>query len=144
MSMSPFADWLAQQGRVQAIARVTSGSPEVIDVIAATLAMVKRGTTILRAKRALEKALIDDLETAGMAVTFRGVIGRDLKEHFSVRLKPGSESARYVARHNSHRTAIWTRKPCKSGRLARFPTAYINGHLIRMKQTLFSADLCRP
>lgn len=114
MTTSSFAERLAQQGRVQAIPRVTSGSPEEIvlkpgrsspDVIAATLAMVRRGTTMLRAKRAVEKALeegdavIDlpmvedqkaltgDLEAAGMAVAFRGVIDRDLKEHFSVRLK---------------------------------------------------------
>lgn len=60
---------------------------------------------MLRAKRAVEKALeegdavidlpmvedqkalTDDLEAAGMAVAFRSVIDRDLKEHFSVRLK---------------------------------------------------------
>jgi hypothetical protein len=34
-----------------------------------------------------QKALTDELETAGMAVTFRSVIDRDLKEHFSVRPK---------------------------------------------------------
>lgn len=114
MTMSSFAARLAQQGRVQAIHRVTSGSPEEIvlkpgrsspDVIAATLALVRRGTTMLKAKRAVEKALeegdavidlpmvedqkalTDDLETAGMAVTFRSVADRDLKEHFAARLK---------------------------------------------------------
>ena len=93
---------------------MTSGSPEEIvlkrgrsspDVIAATLALARRGTTMLRAKRAVEKVLeegdavidlpmvenqkvlTDDLETAGMAVTFRSVVDRDLKEHFAVRLK---------------------------------------------------------
>lgn len=34
-----------------------------------------------------QKALADDLETAGMAVTFRSVLDRDLKEHFAARLK---------------------------------------------------------
>ncbi len=114
MTTSSFAERLAQQGRVQAISRVTSGSPEEIvltrgrsspDVIAATLAMVRRGTTMLKAKRAVEKvleegdavidlpmvedqkALTDDLETAGMAVIFRSAVDRDLKEHFSFRLK---------------------------------------------------------
>lgn len=60
---------------------------------------------MLRAKRAVEKALkqgdvvIDlpfvedqaalagELEAAGMSVTFRSVADRDLKQHFSVRLK---------------------------------------------------------
>ena len=60
---------------------------------------------MLRAKRTVEKALSEgdavidlpvvedqqalarDLETAGMAVTFRSVADRDLKKHFSVRLK---------------------------------------------------------
>jgi DNA-binding transcriptional regulator YiaG len=93
---------------------VNSGSPEQVvlklgrrspDVIAATLAMVRRGTTMLKAKRAIEraleqgdavidlpmvedqKALTGDLEEAGMAVTFRSVMDRDLQEQFSVRLK---------------------------------------------------------
>lgn len=114
MAISSFAERLAQQGRAQAIPRVTSGSPEEIvlklrraspDVIAATLAMARRGATMLKAKRAVEKALqegdavidlpmvedqkalADDLETAGMAVTFRSVLDRDLKEHFAARLK---------------------------------------------------------
>ena len=92
MTLSSFAERLARQGRVQAIPRVTSGSPEEIvlklgrsspDVIAATLALARRGTTMLKAKRAVEKvleeggavidlpmvedqkALTDDLETAG-------------------------------------------------------------------------------
>jgi DNA-binding transcriptional regulator YiaG len=114
MPTSSFARRLAQQGRVQAISRVTSGSPEEIvlklgraspDVIAAVLALAQRGTTMLKAKRAIEKvleegdavidlptvedhkALTGDLETAGMSVTFRSVLDRDLKEHFSARLK---------------------------------------------------------
>lgn len=114
MTTLSFAERLARQGRVQAISCVTSGSPEEIvlkprrsspDVIAATLAMVARGSTMLRAKRAVEKALkegdavIDlpivedkaalagELEAAGMSVTFRSVADRDLKEHFSGRLK---------------------------------------------------------
>jgi DNA-binding transcriptional regulator YiaG len=93
---------------------VTSGSPEEVvlkvgrsspDVIAATLALVKRGTTMLKAKRAVEKALEadgavielpmvedqktlrNDLEAAGVTVTFRSAADRDLKEQFSVRLK---------------------------------------------------------
>ncbi|MFD1807428.1 helix-turn-helix domain-containing protein [Gemmobacter lanyuensis] len=93
---------------------MSSGSPEEIvlklgraspDVIAATLAMVRRGTTMLKAKRAVEKALqegdavidlpmvddkkalADDLESAGMSVTFRSVLDRDLKENFATRLK---------------------------------------------------------
>ena len=88
---------LARRGRVQTILRVTNGSPEVIvlqplhkspELIAATLAMVKRGATMFHAKRAAKKALAegcaiihlprvenrkaltDDLEVAGMAVTF--------------------------------------------------------------------------
>lgn len=32
-------------------------------------------------------AAADDLETAGMSVTFRSVLDRDLKEHFAARLK---------------------------------------------------------
>lgn len=114
MRSSSFVERLARQGRVQAISRVSSGSPEEIvlkpkrsspDVIAATLAIVARGATMLRAKRTVEKALSEgdavidlpmvedqqalarDLETAGMAVTFRSVADRDLKKHFSVRLK---------------------------------------------------------
>ncbi len=114
MTISSFAERLAQQGRVQAISRVTSGSPEEVvlkvgrsspDVIAATLALVKRGTTMLKAKRAVEKALkadgavielpmvedqktlSNDLEAAGVTVTFRSAADRDLKEQFSVRLK---------------------------------------------------------
>ena len=114
MTISSFAGRLARQGRVQAIPRVTSGSPEEVvlkqgrsapDVIAATLALARRGTTMLKAKRAVEKmleagdavidlpmvedqtALTDDLATAGLAVTFRSVVDRDLKEHFSDRLK---------------------------------------------------------
>ena len=60
---------------------------------------------MLKAKRAVEKAmdeagavidlplvedqtaLTEDLATAGLAVTFRSVADRDLKEHFSTRLK---------------------------------------------------------
>lgn len=114
MATSSFVGRLARQGRVQAITRVTSGSPEEIvlklgrhspDVIAVTLAMVRRGTTMLKAKRTVEKvlqegnavidlptvedqkALADDLESAGMSVTFRSVLDRDLKEHFAPRLK---------------------------------------------------------
>lgn len=98
MPKSSLLQRLAQQGRVQTIQRVANGSPEVIvlkprhkspDVIAAALAMVKRGATMLHAKRAVEKALAegraiihlpvvedrkaltDDLEAAGMTVTFR-------------------------------------------------------------------------
>ena len=114
MTGSSFVGRLARQGRVQAISRVTSGSPEEVvlklgrnspDVIAATLALARRGITMLKAKRAIEKvleagdavidlpmvedqkALADDLEAAGLAVTFRSVVDRDLKEHFSIRLK---------------------------------------------------------
>ena len=66
MRSSSFVERLARQGRVQAISRVSSGSPEEIvlkpkrsspDVIAATLAIVARGATMLRAKRTVEKAL---------------------------------------------------------------------------------------
>ena len=105
MTTSSLTERLAQLGRVQTLLRVTSGSPEEIvlkpnrsspDVIAATLAMTRRGATLLRAKRAVEKAmeegdatinlpmvedqtaLTDDLEAAGMAVTFRDVMDRDL------------------------------------------------------------------
>lgn len=97
MSRSSLMERLTQRGRVQTIERVAIGSPEVIvlkphrkspDVIAATLAMVRRGATMLLAKRAAEnalaegravihlpvvedrKALTDDLEAAGMTVTF--------------------------------------------------------------------------
>lgn len=114
MTTSSFAGRLAQQGRVQAIPRVTSGSPEEIvlkpgrsspDVIAAVMALVRRGATMLKAKRAVEKALeegdaviglpivedqralTDDLETAGMSITIRSVMDRDMKEHFAARLK---------------------------------------------------------
>jgi DNA-binding transcriptional regulator YiaG len=67
--------------------------------------MVARGTTMLKAKRAIEralsdgssvialshvedaKALSDELRAAGISVTFRSAADRDLKEHFSARLK---------------------------------------------------------
>lgn len=60
---------------------------------------------MLKAKRAVEKALeegdaviglpivedqralTDDLETAGMSITIRSVMDRDMKEHFAARLK---------------------------------------------------------
>ena len=97
MAKSSLLQRLAQQGRVKTIQRDANGSPEVIvlkpqhkspDVIAATLAMVRRGVTMLHAKRATEKALAegcaiihlsvvedrkaltDDLEAAGMTVIF--------------------------------------------------------------------------
>ena len=100
MAKSSLLQRLAQQGRVQTIQRVANGSPELIvlkpqhnspDVIAATLAMVKRGAPMLHAKRAAEQALTegraithlpvvedrmalaDDLEAAGMTVTFSSV-----------------------------------------------------------------------
>ena len=87
MAISSFAERLAQQGRVQAIPRVTSGSPEEIvlklgrtspDVIAATLALAQRGTTMLKAKRAVEKVLkegdaVIDLPPLGFAWVPRSV-----------------------------------------------------------------------
>ncbi|QLQ20589.1 MAG: hypothetical protein HZT43_21455 [Exiguobacterium profundum] len=114
MTKSSFAARLAQQGRVQAIPRVSSGSAEEIvlkpgrrspDVVTATLALAKRGTTMLKAKRAVEKALEDgdavidlptvesfamlaaELEAAGLAVRSRSAEDRDLKEHFAERVK---------------------------------------------------------
>lgn len=114
MPKSSFAERLARQGRIRAVPRVTSGSREEIvlrpdrkapDVITATLAMVARGTTMLKAKRAVERALSDgaavimlshvedakvlsdELRSAGISVTFRSAADRDLKEHFSARLK---------------------------------------------------------
>lgn len=114
MNTSSFAGRLGQQERVQAIPRVTSGSPEQIvlklgrrspDVIAATLALVSRGTTMLKAKRAVERALQDgiavldlpmvesqkalagDLKTAGIDVVFRSVTDHKLKKNFAIRLK---------------------------------------------------------
>lgn len=114
MTASSFKERLAQQGRVQAIPRVNSGSPEeialkpgshLVDVIAATLALVRRGATLLKAKRAVEKAmqegiavihlpmvddqklLKDDLEAAGVSVILRSALDRELKEHFAARLK---------------------------------------------------------
>ena len=97
MSRSSLVERLAQRGRVQTIESVANGSPEVIvlkpqhnstDVIAAALTMVRRGATMLHAKRVVEKALAegraiihlpvvddrkaltDDLEAAGVTVTF--------------------------------------------------------------------------
>lgn len=114
MKKSSFVARLAQQGRVQAISRVNSGSAEEIvlqpgrsapDVVKATLALAKRGATTLKAKRAVEKALEDgdavidlptvedcailaaDLQAAGLAVKFRSAEDRNLKENFATRLK---------------------------------------------------------
>lgn len=114
MTGSSFVERLARQGRVQAISRVSSGSPEEVilrpgriapDVVQATLALARRGATMLRAKRAIEEALesgdavvslpmvedadrlASDLEAAGIAVVIRSAIDRDLKAHFAARVK---------------------------------------------------------
>ena len=103
MAKSSLKERLARQGRVQAIPRVTNGNPEVIvlrpgcnspNVITATLALVKRGATMLKAKRAVEmalasgraaidlpmvedrKVLSDELGAAGITATYGGDAGR--------------------------------------------------------------------
>ena len=114
MSKSSFTQRLAPLGRVQAIDRVRSGSPEEIvlklgapapDAIAATLALAKRCVTMLKAKRAVEKALegemailnlpmVEDMDTleaelrdAGLEVGFRSLQIREYKTDFPARLK---------------------------------------------------------
>lgn len=68
MAKSSLMERLAGHGRVQVIALVSSGNPEVVvlqpgckspDAVIATLALVKRGATMLKAKRAVEIALAD-------------------------------------------------------------------------------------
>ncbi|QYZ69633.1 helix-turn-helix domain-containing protein [Neotabrizicola shimadae] len=69
------------------------------------MALARRGATLLRAKRAIEKALesgdavvslptvedadrlASDLEAAGISVVIRSAIDRDLKAHFAARVK---------------------------------------------------------
>jgi DNA-binding transcriptional regulator YiaG len=114
MTTSSFKARLAQLGRVKVIPQETCGSPEEVvlrltgavpNVIDATLALVRRGTTMLVAKRAVEKAiaagaavialstvedrvtLARELEAAGLAVTYRSALDRELKDHFPARLK---------------------------------------------------------
>lgn len=97
MAKSSLIERLARRGRVQTILRVSSGNPEVIflkpdynapDVVTATLTLVKRGATMLKAKRAVEMALArgsavidlpmvedknvlsDELSAAGVAATY--------------------------------------------------------------------------
>ncbi|MCE6957892.1 helix-turn-helix domain-containing protein [Cereibacter sphaeroides] len=114
MTKSSFAERLARQGRVQVIGRETSGSPEEVilrlersspAVITATMALARRGTTMLKAKRAIEKALeagaavielttVEDrqalareLAEAGIAARFRGAEDREMRDRFPARLK---------------------------------------------------------
>lgn len=114
MTKSSFVERLARQGHVRDIPRVSSGSPEEIvlkpgptppDVVKAALALAKRGATLLKSKRAVEKALQDgiavidlpkvedcamlaaDLAAAGLEVCVRSAEDRDLKAHFAARLK---------------------------------------------------------
>jgi len=157
MSKSSFAERLARQGRVRAIPRVNSGSREEIvlkpdhaapDVIAATLAMVARGTTMLKAKRATERALCDgtavitlsqvedamalsdELRSAGISVTFRSAADRDLKAHFSARLK-ALRARLGMSQEEFARTYNLETKTIQGWEIGKVPDRG-NRHLIRM------------
>jgi len=157
MSKSSFAERLARQGRVRAIPRVNSGSREEIvlkpdhaapDVIAATLAMVARGTTMLKAKRAIERALCDgaaiitlsqvddatalsdELRSAGISVAFRSAADRDLKAHFSARLK-ALRARLGMSQEEFARTYNLETKTIQGWEIGKVPDRG-NRHLIRM------------
>ncbi len=157
MTKSSFAERLARQGRVRAIPRLNSGSPQEIvlkpdrtvpDVIAATLAMAKRGATMLKAKRAVEralkegtavivlpmvkdqKALAADLETAGIATTFRSITDRDLKKHFADRLK-GLRKRLGMSQEEFARNYNLDKKTIQGWEIGKIPDRG-NRHLIRM------------
>lgn len=114
MPKSSFAARLAQQGRVKAIPRVSSGSleevilkpdREAVAVIPATMALAKRGLSMLKAKRAIEaiiadgkaiievptventEALASELSDAGVSARFRSVEDRLLQRNFAVHVK---------------------------------------------------------
>lgn len=157
MQKSSFAERLARQGRVRAIPRVSSGSREEIvlrpdrsapEVITATLAMVARGTTMLKAKRAIEralrdgnavitlshvddvKALSDELRAAGISVAFRSAADRNLKEHFSARLK-ALRARLGLSQEEFARTYNLETKTIQGWEIGKVPDRG-NRHLIRM------------
>jgi DNA-binding transcriptional regulator YiaG len=110
-----FKERLAQLGRVKDLPHVSFGSPEEVVlkrslnadilVVDGVLALAKRGLSLIKARRAIDqlvetgRALLEvpmiestevfalEMRTAGIAVRFRSVEDRQLKEDFSVRLK---------------------------------------------------------
>lgn len=103
---------------------------------------------MLRAKRAVEraldegnavielpmvedqKALAKDLETAGIAITFRSVSDRDLQEHFSVRLK-GLRKRLGMSQEDFARCYNLDTKTVQGWEIGKIPDRG-NRHLIRM------------
>ena len=91
MTNSSLKERFAQRGHVRAIDRVSSGSPvdlvlrvagelAAVRTIDATLALVKRGATMLEAKRAIE-AVVEHGEAALHVPTVEdaGALARDLR-----------------------------------------------------------------
>jgi DNA-binding transcriptional regulator YiaG len=157
MNTSSFVERLAQLGRVRVIPQETSGSREEVvlrltraspNVIAATLAMVRRGTTMLVAKRAVEKALAEgtavielstvedqvtlarELEAAGLAVTYRSALDRELKDHFSARLK-GLRQRLGLSQEEFARDYSLDKKTLQGWEIGKMPDRG-NRHFIRM------------
>jgi len=117
-------------------------------VIAATLAMVARGTTMLKAKRAIERALCDgaaiitlshvddeaalsdELRSAEISVAFRSAADRDLKAHFSARLK-ALRARLGMSQEEFARTYNLETKTIQGWEIGKVPDRG-NRHLIRM------------
>ncbi|MGY6645910.1 MAG: helix-turn-helix domain-containing protein [Salinarimonas sp.] len=110
--------------------------------------MVARGTTMLKAKRAVERALSDgtavitlshvddatalsdELGSAGIGITFRSAADRDLKEHFSARLKALRERLG-MSQEEFARTYNLETKTIQGWEIGKVPDRG-NRHLIRM------------